>query len=147
MTILIFEDENLAAEKLKNSLLDINPDFEILGVLRSVESATEWLLQNVAPDLIISDIRLLDGLSFEIFQHVKVNVPVIFTTAYDQYAIRAFEVNSIDYLLKPVQKDKLAQSLQKFRERKGAAPIPYEAVLKMLQTSQSEFKSRYMVRI
>jgi len=147
MTILIFEDENLAAEKLKNTLLEIDPAFEIIGTLRSVESAAEWLLQNAAPDLIISDIKLLDGLSFEIFQQVKVNVPVIFTTAYDQFAIRAFEVNSVDYLLKPVQKDKLALSLQKFQERKGTAPLPYEAVLKMLQTARPEFKSRFMVRI
>ncbi|GHN00579.1 DNA-binding response regulator [Cytophagales bacterium WSM2-2] len=148
MTILIFEDETLAAEKLKQTLLEIDPSFEIVATLKSVESAIEWLLQNKAPDLIISDIKLLDGLSFEIFQQVKTDVPVIFTTAYDQYAIKAFEVNSIDYLLKPVQKEKLAGSLQKLQSQRGAkAPISYDEVWKLLRSGQPEYKSRFMIRI
>lgn len=148
MTILIIEDETLAAEKLKNLLLEIDPSFEVLASLRSIESATEWLSQHTHPDLIVTDIQLLDGLSFEIFQQVKVNMPVIFTTAYDQYAIRAFEVNSIDYLLKPVQKEKLTASLQKLKSRdKSPAPIAYDEVLKLLRSSQPEYKSRFMVRI
>jgi two-component system, LytTR family, response regulator LytT len=148
MTILIIEDETLAAEKIKDTLLAIDPSFNIVGMLKSVESATEWLLNNKHPELILSDIQLLDGLSFEIFQQVKVTVPVIFTTAYDQYAIRAFEVNSIDYLLKPVEKDKLEASLQKLRSRQGTSPpIAYDEVLKLLRPAQSEYKSRFMVRI
>jgi len=148
MTLLIIEDETLAAEKLKDTLLEIDSALEIIAMLKSIESATEWLVQNPHPDLIVTDIQLLDGLSFEIFQQVKVEVPVIFTTAYDQYAIRAFEVNSIDYLLKPVQKDKLAAALQKAKTRKGTTPpVAYDAVLKLLRSSQPEFKSRFMVRI
>ncbi len=148
MTILIIEDETLAAEKIKDTLLSIDPSFSIVGIVKSVESGTEGLLQNKHPDLIISDIQLLDGLSFEIFQQVKIEVPVIFTTAYDQYAIRAFEVNSIDYLLKPVQHDKLEASLQKLKSRKGNLPaIAYDEVLKLLRPNQAEYKSRFMVRI
>ena len=148
MTILIIEDETLAAEKIQSTLLEIDPSLSIVAMLKSVESAAEWLLLNKHPDLIISDIQLLDGLSFEIFQQVKVEVPVIFTTAYDQYAIRAFEVNSIDYLLKPVQKDKLEASLQKLKARKGvSSDVSYQEVLKLLRPNQPEYKSRFMVRI
>jgi two-component system response regulator LytT len=148
MTILIIEDEALAAEKIKDTLLAIDPSFTIVAMLKSVESSTEWLLNNKHPDLILSDIQLLDGLSFEIFQQVKVEVPVIFTTAYDQYAIRAFEVNSIDYLLKPVEKEKLQGSLQKLNSRKGNSPaIAYEEVLKLIRPNQTEYKSRFMVKI
>jgi two-component system response regulator LytT len=148
MTILIIEDETLAAEKIKDTLLAIDPSFQISAIVKSVESATDWLMNNKHPDLILSDIQLLDGLSFEIFHKVKVEVPVIFTTAYDQYAIRAFEVNSIDYLLKPVQQEKLEASLQKLKSRKGNAPnIAYDEVLKLLRPNQAEYKSRFMVRI
>ena len=150
MTILIIEDENLAAEKLKNLLLEIDATHEVLASLRSIESATEWLSENTPPDLIITDIQLLDGLSFEIFRNVKVTVPVIFTTAFDQYAIRAFEVNSIDYLLKPVQKDKLVAGIQKMKSLDKAKPsVAYDEVLKLLRSGsgQPEYKSRFMVRI
>src|SRR6187401_557766 len=115
MNILILEDEKLAAEKLEKTLLEVEPGSRIVAILQTITAAVEWLKNNPHPDLIISDIRLLDGLSFEIFEKVKTDKPVIFTTAYDQYAIKAFEVNSIDYLLKPVQKDKLKASLDKFR--------------------------------
>ncbi|MEO1099201.1 MAG: LytTR family DNA-binding domain-containing protein, partial [Bacteroidota bacterium] len=100
------------------------------------------------PDLIISDIRLLDGLSFEIFKQVDYKGAVIFTTAYDQYAIKAFEVNSIDYLLKPVQKEKLKNSLEKFKSLNSAmeSPFPYEELVAMIKGQQQEYKSRFMVR-
>jgi two-component system, LytTR family, response regulator LytT len=148
MKVLILEDETLAAEKLKNLLLEVDPTLEIIAVLKSVESATEWLSQHAHPDLIVTDIQLLDGLSFEVFQQVVVTMPVIFTTAYDQYALRAFEVNSIDYLLKPIQKDKLVAALQKLKLRKEPVPSEtYDAVLKLLRARDQEFKSRFMVRI
>lgn len=148
MTILIIEDETLAAEKLKNMLLQIDPAFRIAAVCRSIESSVEWLSKNNTPDLIFSDIQLLDGLSFEIFQQAKTIAPVIFTTAYDEYAIRAFEVNSIDYLLKPLQEDKLAAALKKLETRVPAkASVSYEEVIKALRASQPEYKSRFMVRI
>ena len=115
MNILILEDEKLASEKLERTLLELEPNANIVARLQTVATAVEWLRTHPHPDLIITDIRLLDGLCFEIFAQVKVEKPVIFTTAYDQYAIKAFEVNSIDYLLKPVQQEKLKASLGKLR--------------------------------
>ena len=103
MNVLIIEDEGLAAEKLANELKGIEKDINIVASIKSVEASLLWLKSNETPDLIFSDIQLLDGLSFEIFSDHKPECPIIFTTAYDQYAIQAFEVNSIDYLLKPIK--------------------------------------------
>ena len=103
MRVLILEDESLAAEKLQNLLHEIDPSIEVMKILKSVEASLQWFDHNDEPDLILSDIQLLDGLSFDIFSQREIKCPIIFTTAYDQYAIQAFEVNSIDYLLKPVQ--------------------------------------------
>ncbi|HWA34804.1 MAG TPA: LytTR family DNA-binding domain-containing protein [Cyclobacteriaceae bacterium] len=148
MTVLIIEDETLAAEKTAALLQEIDPSIEIAGSLRSVESGSEWLMKNQHPDLIVSDVQLLDGLCFEIFSRVKVEKPVIFITAFDHYAIRAFEVHSIDYLLKPVQKEKLEQSLAKLRLRnQQPSPLSFENVLTYLKAQQPEYKSRFMVRI
>ena len=146
MKVLILEDENLAAETMARMLTEADKDIEIVGSLRSVESATEWLTKNPHPDLIVSDVQLLDGLCFEIFNRVKIDKPVIFTTAFDQYAIRAFEVHSIDYRLKPVQQSKLEQRLKKLKSR-SQQPVKFEEVLSYLRSQQPEFKSRFMVRI
>jgi two-component system response regulator LytT len=147
MKVLILEDETLAADKLESSLLELQPEWQIASRIKSIASAIEWLESNPHPDLIISDIRLLDGLCFEIFARVKVEKPVIFTTAYDQYAIRAFEVNSIDYLLKPVQKDKLKSALGKLQVPKDA-PLPdYNEVLNFIKSNKTSYKSRFMVRL
>ncbi len=146
MKVLILEDENLAAENIAAMLTEADKDIEIVGSLRSVESATEWLTRNPHPDLIVSDVQLLDGLCFEIFSRVKIDKPVIFTTAFDQYAIRAFEVHSIDYLLKPIQQSKLEQSLKKLKSR-SQPPVKFEEVLSYLKSQQQEYKSRFMVRI
>jgi two-component system response regulator LytT len=149
MNILILEDEKLASEKLERTLLEVEPRASIMARLQTVAAAVDWLRNNPHPDLIITDIRLLDGLCFEIFEQVKVDKPVIFTTAYDQYAIKAFEVNSIDYLLKPVQQEKLKASLDKLKNLlpKPAAGIDYQEVLKLLRAAPSEYKSRFMVRL
>ena len=148
MNILILEDETLAAEKLENMLVEINASIEIMASLKSIESAVEWFEVNNAPDLVISDIRLLDGLSFEVFRQLSYTGPVIFTTAYDQYAVKAFEVNSIDYLLKPVQIEKLAQSLEKLKslQAKPEQSFPYDDLMSMIQSQQKDFKSRFMIR-
>ncbi|MEM6360787.1 MAG: LytTR family DNA-binding domain-containing protein [Bacteroidota bacterium] len=149
MNILIIEDETLAAEKLENLLKELDASVNILGKLKSIETVTDWFESSGdKPDLIISDIRLLDGLSFEIFKQVDYKGAVIFTTAYDQYAIKAFEVNSIDYLLKPVQKEKLKNSLEKFKSLNSAmeSPFPYEELVAMIKGQQQEYKSRFMVR-
>jgi two-component system response regulator LytT len=147
MKVLIFEDETLAADKLETTLMELQPDWQVVSRIKSINSAIEWLESNPHPDLIISDIRLLDGLCFEIFAKVKVEKPVIFTTAYDQYAIRAFEVNSIDYLLKPVQKEKLASALAKLQLPKDP-PLPdYNDVLNFIKSNKVSYKSRFMVRL
>ena len=102
---LIIEDEEPAVIRLKSLLVDIAPDIEVIDCIDSVEDAVKWFEQNDDPDLLLLDIQLADGLSFEIFKHVSIDSFVIFTTAYDEYAIKAFELNSIDYLLKPIDKN------------------------------------------
>jgi DNA-binding LytR/AlgR family response regulator len=146
MKILILEDETLAADKIESMLKESQPNCQIVSRLKSISSAVEWLQGNPHPDLIISDIRLLDGLAFEIFTQVKVETPVIFTTAYDQYAIRAFEVNSIDYLLKPVQKEKLENALSKLHSKDVNVP-DYSEVLNFIKSNKTAYKSRFMVRL
>ncbi len=107
MNILIIEDESFAADKLEAMIHETDPSIQILEKLGSIKESVKWLTQHSA-DLIFLDIQLSDGLSFSIFEQVSVNTPVIFTTAYDQYAIKAFELNSISYLLKPIRKSDLA---------------------------------------
>lgn len=124
MKTLIIEDETNAFEYLKAILRKIQPDIEILAHLESVEEAVNWLHQHESPDLIFLDIQLSDGLSFEIFRHVSVQAPVIFTTAFDQYAIDAFRVNSVDYLLKPIHIDDLKRALEKFHVHHRAKNMP-----------------------
>ena len=114
MKALIIEDEIMAAQTLQKLLGEVSPDVEIANVLESIEESVEWLQQNTMPDLIFMDIHLADGSAFAIFEQVNVTCPVIFTTAYDEYALKAFEVNSIDYLLKPVSKDALEHALNKY---------------------------------
>jgi two-component system response regulator LytT len=151
MNVLILEDENLAAEKLEKTLAECDPSARVVARLQTVAAAVQWLENNPHPDLILTDIRLLDGLCFDIFEQVKIVKPVIFTTAYDHFAIRAFEVNSLDYLLKPVVKDKLKISLAKLKNisppKPSAPPIDYSEVVKLLKNPATEYKSRFMVRL
>jgi len=114
MKIIIIEDEARTANELAEMLLSTEHEIEIVAVLSSVSSAKKWLEQNTMPELIFSDIELGDGLSFEIFKEMNIETPVIFCTAFDEYAIRAFESNSIDYLLKPIDKTVLQKSLHKY---------------------------------
>lgn len=113
MKILIIEDEQAAARRLQKLLSDIDPGHEVIGVLSSIESSVEWFNTHDAPDLILMDIHLADGSSFEIFEKVSIHAPVIFATAYDEYALKAFKVSAIDYLLKPIKQAELEQALQK----------------------------------
>jgi DNA-binding LytR/AlgR family response regulator len=115
MKVLVVEDEKSAAKRLQALLKDINPDIEIIGTIDTVKGTAAWFGKNTAPDLLFLDIQLADGLSFDIFEQAEISCPVIFTTAYDQYALKAFEVYSIDYLLKPIDKKKLLRSLDKFK--------------------------------
>jgi two-component system response regulator LytT len=145
MNILIVEDEQLAAEELEEMLLAYDPSITIAGVIDSVKSAIDWLSTRSC-DLILMDIHLADDISFNIFQKVKVMTPVIFCTAYDQYAIKAFTVNSIDYLLKPVESTKLAQALDKFKELKStSSQADFAQLLEAFRNMQPQYQKRFIV--
>ena len=143
MKILLIEDEAPAARRLQKLLLEIEPDIEILAVLESVEEGIEWLTNNEHPDVLFSDIQLADGLSFLIFDQVPPKCPVIFVTAFDQYAIKAFQVNSIDYLLKPCSKEQLEISLDKLKQNQDVPkPNLKELVSDMVVKSP---KKRFLI--
>ena len=149
MTILIIEDEEPAFKRLQKMLKELEPGHTLLDQIVSVSSAVKWFKENDAPNLIISDIQLSDGISFEIFKQVNIKCPVIFTTAYDQYAIEAFKVNSIDYLLKPVKKEELEKAVTKFKSLTPATAFPSIDINKLLQSLQPagiEYKKRFVVR-
>ncbi|AII53182.1 LytR/AlgR family response regulator transcription factor [Hymenobacter sp. APR13] len=151
MTVLLLEDEYPAAERLQRQLLQAAPEAQVLAVLDSVAATLQWLDHNPAPDLILSDIQLADGLSLEVFEQAVVRSPVIFTTAYDAYAIRAFRANSVDYLLKPVKLLELQAALAKLREwRTTTAPTPpaqrLEHLLDSLPRAERPYKTRFLVR-
>jgi len=124
MNILIIEDEEATARKLQRLLAQVAPADVVVGQLGSVEQSVEWLRTHPMPDLVLMDIELADGQSFEIFNQVAVTCPVIFTTAYDEFALKAFKVNSIDYLLKPVREDDLRSALAKLQNLKQALNHP-----------------------
>lgn len=115
MRLLLLEDEPLVAKNVEKLVRQLLPDATIQGPLVSVENALAWFAQQSEPDLILADIQLADGVSFEIFQELNLACPIIFTTAYDEYAIRAFKLNSIDYLLKPIDKEELERAFEKFQ--------------------------------
>lgn len=148
MKVVIIEDELKTAKELNNMLLALDDDIEVTAILRSVSSAIEWLSSNPHPELIFSDIQLGDGLSFEIFRAVRTEAPVIFCTAFDEYAIRAFESNSIDYLLKPIEEDMLQKSLEKylrFKEHMLNTGQPGKNLEKVLVQMDSSFKQNILV--
>jgi DNA-binding LytR/AlgR family response regulator len=146
MKVVIIEDERLAAEKLASLLRQIDSSIEIIARLESVEESINWLISNKSPDLIFMDIQLDDGISFEIFDDVKIDSPVIFITAYDQYAIRAFKVNSIDYLLKPIDRNALEQALKKFHQFHVHFDVD-EKISKVFEFLASSWKTRFFVKI
>ena len=120
MKALIIEDEMMAAKALQKLIGEVSPDTVIVDVLESIEESVEWLENNPMPDLMFLDIHLADGSSFAIFERVNVTCPVIFTTAYDEFALKAFEVNSLDYLLKPISREALERAMNKFQTLAGA---------------------------
>lgn len=155
MKVLIIEDEELAVKKLRKTLESVDATAEVVGVADSIRSSVNWLEQNPSPDLILMDIELADGQSFEIFDKVEVKSTVIFTTSYDEYALKAFKVNSIDYLLKPVQKEDLEAALNKLKSiqamygKNGAAdPLNVDNLVKELQQKlqPKEFRKRFLVK-
>lgn len=142
MQILIIEDEPRAASQLQNLLTKSAFNFQLLDIIDTVEDAIIWFTKNTAPDLVFMDIQLADGLSFEIFQKVEVVAPIIFTTAFDEYAIQAFKVNSVDYLLKPIQQDELGIALNKFKKSNATTSQVDPALLKSLLQSMQAPKKR-----
>lgn len=151
MTILIIEDEELAVKRLKGILKEVAPTAIVVADTDSIESSVEWLQKNTAPDLILMDIELNDGQSFEIFDMVEVKSTVIFTTSYDEYAIKAFKVNSADYLLKPIEKEDLAAALKKYeglKEHYSNSHSIVEQLIKGLQQSMHsrEYRNRFLVK-
>lgn len=152
MKVIIIEDEAPASRRLQKLIKEIDPSSEILAVLDSIESSVQWLQLNQAPEIIFMDIQLADGISFDIFDQIQIKTPIIFTTAYDDYSLKAFKVNSIDYLLKPVNKNELAQSIQKFQQLKNQfSVVNYQQqvskLLSSLQSEQVKFKNRFLVKL
>ena len=146
MNVLIIEDESFAADKLERMLKEVDSSITILAKLGSIKESAKWLFKNTA-DLIFLDIQLSDGISFSIFEQVSINTPVIFTTAYDEYAIKAFQLNSISYLLKPIRKNDLAESLQKYRSLKSAFSIDFDLLLANIQGKEPDYKKRFLIQI
>jgi len=144
MKVILVEDEKHARDNLEHLLLHIAPNIEILAKLESVKRTVEWLQNNQA-DLIFLDIHLADDLSFKIFEQIKVTTPVIFTTAYDKYALKAFKVNSIDYLLKPIDEEELAASLEKFKATQAASAVDYTQLQSLINNTKKNYQQRFLV--
>lgn len=150
MKVLIVEDEELAVKKLQKTLTGVDDTIEVVGVSDSIKNTVEWLHNHPSPDLILMDIELADGQSFEIFKLTEVKSPVIFTTSYDEYALKAFKVNSVDYLLKPIQQEELQAALNKYKKMKGdgKADLSIDSLVKELQQKlqPKEYRKRFLVK-
>ena len=155
MKVLIIEDEELAVKKLRKTLNAVDESAEVVGVADSIRSSVNWLQNNPSPDLILMDIELCDGQSFEIFDKVEVKSTLIFTTSYDEFALKAFKVNSVDYLLKPVQKEDLHVAIEKYKKLKtlykdaNESPVfNIENLVKELQQKMQgkEYRKRFLVK-
>ncbi|MBQ4914572.1 response regulator transcription factor [Maribacter sp. MMG018] len=142
MKAIIIEDEEIAAIRLQNMVQEIDGSIVIHKVIQSVKKAVEYLTSNT-PDLIFLDIHLSDSNSFEIFNHLEIKTPIIFTTAYSEYALKAFQQNSIDYLLKPVSKDTLQKAIEKFKTFGGSEVPNYKAIF----SSEHHYKKRFLVKM
>ena len=151
MNIVIIEDEVRTALDLKNTILILQPDSKVIAIIDSVESGIEWFTNtNELPDIIFSDIQLGDGLAFNILNKVELNCPVIFCTAYDEYAMQAFQNNGIDYLLKPIKEEALKKSLEKFNLLKKPVQNTYDAsllnkLMKEIASGTKSYKSTFLV--
>ncbi len=151
MKTLIIEDEHLTAQRIKELLLRIDPEIRVLSIIDSVKKAVQWFKQHEKPDLVFMDIQLADGLSFDIFTQVEIEYPIIFITAYQEYAIKAFKVNSVDYLLKPIAEEDLRSALaryQRYFNLELTFPVIGNELLNSIkQMIHKPYKSRFMVKI
>jgi len=147
--ILIIEDEQSAYENLMHMLNQLDEEFVVVGWLQSVEQSIKWFETNTEPDLLFLDIHLSDDLSFKLFETLDIKVPVIFTTAYNEFAIKAFEVNSIDYLLKPLSTKKVEKAISKYHQRKAIDPNQYKNLLADLNRLETKptYKERFLINV
>ncbi|MDC8002724.1 LytTR family DNA-binding domain-containing protein [Aureisphaera galaxeae] len=147
MKAVIVEDEAIASRRLANLIGELAPEMEIVGQVTSVENGSRWFAENSMPDLIFLDIQLNDGYGFDILDRLEDHPPVIFTTAYNEYAIRGFKYNGIDYLLKPIDKNDLRDALYKFRKNSVAVPSETDKIAELKKLFSKEFKKRFMVKV
>lgn len=149
MNALIIEDEPQAAQLLETLMKKLVPGVRILSKIDSVSKSVEWIKSNPSPDLILMDIQLADGISFAIFDQCEIKSPVIFTTAYDEYALKAFKVNSIDYILKPVDENELSAALKKYRalSTEYRPNIKLENIELAIQMLTRKYKSRFVIKV
>lgn len=148
MRILIIEDEHFAAKRMQNLIKENLPQAVVLDVLDSIEESTKWLAGHVMPSLIFMDIQLADGLSFLIFEKINVTCPVIFTTAYDEYALDAFKVNSIDYLLKPIEVEAFKRSIEKYQQffKSNLEDINWAKITNQMFNAKEKYKNRFLIK-
>jgi len=153
MNILIIEDESLLAKELQATIAEVDSSLKVVELIPSLKTARKWFMQNPEPDIIFMDIQLSDGISFALFDEFKLSCPVVFTTAYDQYAVKAFKVNGVDYLLKPVIKEELARAIEKCRainESKAVYPLGIKELLQTINRDGSAnnkpaYKEKFIV--
>ena len=146
MKIVIIEDEIAASNQLRFLLNQLGISHEILAVIETVEEGITWFRTNESPDLIFSDIQLADGISFEIYEQVQVSTPIIFTTAFDEYAIRAFKLNSVDYILKPIDAESLRFSIDKFENQQLIKLEKLNTLIQEQAFSQKSYRKSFLVR-
>jgi two-component system, LytTR family, response regulator LytT len=150
--VLIIEDEIPAQRLLKETLQEMDIKTEVIGCLNSIKSSVEWFQNNPHPDIVLLDIQLSDGLSFEIFKQVNIESSIIFTTAYDEYAIQAFKVNSIDYLLKPVEKDELQTAFERYQHynkqfiQEKNSNIDFKELASLIKSEKTDYRKRFLIQ-
>lgn len=150
MKVLIVEDEPQAASRLKSLINKVDASIEVLGIVDSVKSAVKWFESNGSPQLVFMDIQLADGLSFEIFEKAQVKAPIIFATAYDEYALKAFKVNSIDYLLKPIDEENLKTALDKYKSwilNDDTQKLVLDSIGTAMQMLTKKYKERFVTKV
>lgn len=147
MNVLITENEKPAVEALVRLLKKLDTGINVIGITESVESTINWFQSNPNPDLILMDIQLDDGLCFELFETMKIEIPVIFTTAYDEYMLSAFKVNSVDYLLKPIEEENLRIAIEKFKSIHYAPSVKSEVIKQLLNQLNKGYKNRFLIKV
>ena len=152
MRVLIIEDEKPAQRLIQDILQELKIEIEIIACLDSIKSSVEWLKENRHPDIVLLDIQLSDGLSFEIFKQIDIESMIIFTTAYDEYAMQAFKVNSLDYLLKPIEKDELESAFEKYSKynkqfiKEKNSLTNFDELASLIKNEKQEYRKRFLIQ-